>query len=1076
MKRPVLVLVLLLSAVVAFAQSESARVSGRVTDSTGAVIVGVQCIITNIGTNASATTATNSDGIYVFPNLHPAMYRLTIQKDGFHTVVKPGLELHVQDAIDENFTLAVGSTSETITVTGGAPMLQTESATVSTVVDSQFVENMPLNGRSFQSLIYMTPGVVITPSGFSGVGQFSTNGQRTDTNYFTIDGVSANFGGAPNGGVGSSLGGTSPALTSGGGTNGMVSVDAMQEFRIQTSSYAPEFGRSPGAQIAIATKSGTNRWHGTASEYLRNDVFDARNYFNNAGPSQDIYGNPVPAEAKPPLRQNDFGGTVGGPLWKDHTFFFFSYEGLRLREPNSLQGYFFSSDAKAAVTSANSAWKPIIDATPTGTGALFDPTCDNVTNPCLRELNAGYSNPSSFNAYSLRLDQKLTNKINLFARYSHTPSNSDSLQGLNENFISYANTDTATLGVTATITPTLVNDFRGNWSRQVSGSTYAFAANDGAVAPSASEVTPPGFKGTIHYDFSFPGLSAVYELGSFYAQTQHQLNFVDTLSKTLGAHQLKFGVDYRRITPFENPGTQVAGVPFSWASILGGYMDLAINITGVPLTIHDDNWSFFGQDTWRVRPHLTLTYGLRWDINTPPVSNTAGKPLYTLDGVFNSNPLALVQKPLWNTYHGAFAPRIGAAYQVNSKTTLRAGFGLFYDLGYGTAVSSAFSEAPYSGTKLFFGVNVNDFTNPAYQPLTLTTDVSQLAGSALTSVDPNLKLPLTYQWNVAVERELGKAQTLTVTYVGAYGRNLLYGAEVQLPPQDYGILDTATLNSGSSRYNALQVQFMRRMSHGLQAMVSYSYSHSNDTVSNDYTDINAAFSSISALKPPPRTPSDFDFHQTFKGMVSYETPNPAWGGRAGKAVFGGWALDGILQAQSAPPLTVVVSELDPVLGGITVIATEVPGQPIWIHDATEPAGKALNPAAFTVSADGSSALGLRNSIRSPYGILQTDMALRRRFNITERVKLDFRAEYFNLFNHPMFGGGSGPNTFLGYCYSNTAATCTAASGNWSPTPYFGKVYYTGGSGQTLNVGLGSQSPLYAPGGNRSGQLTLRLTF
>ncbi|MGO9404257.1 MAG: TonB-dependent receptor domain-containing protein [Terriglobales bacterium] len=1063
-----------------FGQSELATVSGTITDPTGAAVTGAQVKLTNVNTGITAATPSNETGLYVFPVVRPGQYRMVVEKQGFRQIVLTDLTVNVQDALSRNFKLQLGVVGESVTVTGDVNKVNTQDASVSTVVDSQFVENMPLNGRSFQSLIYMTPGVVITSADFYGLGQFSTNGQRTDTNYFTIDGVSANFGGTPSGGVASTLGGTSPALTSGGGTNGMVSVDAMQEFRIQTSSYAPEFGRSPGAQIAIATKSGTNRWHGTASEYLRNDVFDARNYFNNAGPSQDIFGNPIPAEAKPPLRQNDFGGTVSGPLWKDRTFFFFSYEGLRLREPNSLEGYFFSSDAKAAVTAANSAWEPIINATPTATGALFDPTCDNVTNPCLRELNAGYSNPSSFNAYSLRLDQKLTNKINLFARYSHTPSNSDSLQGLSSNFITYANTDTATLGVTATITPTLVNDFRGNWSRQVSGGTYALAANYGAVAPSASEVTPPGFKGTLRYDFLFPGLSADYALGSFYGQTQHQLNFVDTLSKTVGAHQLKFGVDYRRITPFEDPGTEVAGLPFSWASFLGGYMDLAFNITGVPLTIHDDNWSFFGQDTWRVRPHLTLTYGLRWDINTPPVSNTAGKPLYTLDGIFNSNPLALVQKPLWNTYYGAFAPRIGAAYQMNSKTTLRAGFGLFYDLGYGTMVSGAFSQLPYFGEKVFFGVNVNDFTNPAYQPLTLTTDVSQLAGSAfknLTSVDPNLKLPLTYQWNVAVERELGKAQTLTVTYVGAYAHNLLYAALVQLPPQDYGILDTATLNSGSSRYNALQVQFMRRMSHGLQAMVSYSYSHSNDTVSNDYTALGASFTGISALKPPPLTPSDFDFHQTFKGMVSYETPKPAWGGKAGKAAFGGWALDGILQAQSAPPLTIVVQETDPVLGFVNAIAADVPGQPIWIHDATEPAGKALNPAAFSVSADGSSALGLRNSIRSPYGILQTDMALRRRFNITERVKLDFRAEYFNLFNHPMFGGSGAPTTNLGECFSNTAATCTAASGNWLPDASFGKVYNTGGgSGSTLNVGLGSQSPLYAPGGNRSGQLTLRLTF
>ena len=319
MKCPVVVLIFLLTATVAFTQTESARISGRVTDPTDAVIVGAECKITNIETNVSIVAITNEDGIYVIPDLRPAIYRLTIQKEGFRTVVQPSLQLYVQDAVNENFTLAIGSVSETSSVLAAEPLLQTDSAVVSTVVDQQFVQNMPLNGRSFQSLIEMTPGVVITPE---STGQFSVNGQRTDANYFTVDGVSANFGtntGLNSAGV--TFGGTLPALTSGGGTDGLLSVDAMQEFRIQTSSYAPEFGRTPGAQISIVTKGGTNQWHGTAFDYLRNDIFDARNYFDSI---------PLP---KPPVRQNDFGGTLGGPIWKNHTFFFFSYESLRLRLP-----------------------------------------------------------------------------------------------------------------------------------------------------------------------------------------------------------------------------------------------------------------------------------------------------------------------------------------------------------------------------------------------------------------------------------------------------------------------------------------------------------------------------------------------------------------------------------------------------------------------------------------------------------------------------------------------------------------------------------------------------------------------
>src|SRR5450432_3817129 len=238
MKCPVLLTVLLLNAVGVFAQTDGARISGRVTDPTDALIMGVECEITNLETGISTVTTTNEDGIYVIPDLRPATYRLTIKKDGFRTVVQPNLRLYVQDAVNENFKLSIVSVSENSTVLDEAPLLQTDSAAVSTVVDQQFVGNMPLNGRSFQSLIALTPGIVFTSLNL-GQGQFSVNGQRSNANYFTVEGVSANFGTTING-LGQTLAGGIPGFTAQGGTNGLVSVDAMQEFRIQTSSYEAE--------------------------------------------------------------------------------------------------------------------------------------------------------------------------------------------------------------------------------------------------------------------------------------------------------------------------------------------------------------------------------------------------------------------------------------------------------------------------------------------------------------------------------------------------------------------------------------------------------------------------------------------------------------------------------------------------------------------------------------------------------------------------------------------------------------------------------------------------------------------
>src|SRR3984957_10358330 len=471
-----LILALSVISATAFAQTEGARISGRVTDVSGAIIVGAACTVTDIDTNIATSTTTNEEGIYVIPGLHPAIYRLTIEKDGFRTVVQPSLELYAQDAANENFMLALGPRTETITVENNIPLLQTQSPAVSTVVNQQFVDNMPLNGRSFQSLISAAPGIVFTSTQNDGPGQFSVNGQRSDSNYFTVDGVSANFG-VQVGQLSQSLGGMIPAFTSQGGTNGFVSVDDMQEFRIQTSSYETEFGRTPGAQISIVTKSGTNNFHGTAFNYLRNDTFDARNYFDPP---------PLP---KPPLRQNDFGGTFGGPITKDKTFFFFSYEGLRLSLPQTASQGFYTASARAAVAPV---YQPLINALPLPdpNAPLIDPSCDNITNPCLANIIAAYSNPSSLDSISFRIDHKLTQKINLFARYSHAPS-SDATRNWEEVEYSNVGMDSFPAGATILFAPAMLNDFRANWSQGSASETTSLTDFHGAVVPPLAALFPP---------------------------------------------------------------------------------------------------------------------------------------------------------------------------------------------------------------------------------------------------------------------------------------------------------------------------------------------------------------------------------------------------------------------------------------------------------------------------------------------------------------------------------------------------------------------------------------------------------
>ncbi|HEY3927290.1 MAG TPA: TonB-dependent receptor [Candidatus Koribacter sp.] len=1087
MRKLVAMLVLFLSTF-CIAQNESATLSGRITDASGAVVPHAQVVLTNEDTNIEQRTITNGAGLYVFTAVHPGKYRVAAGASGFKTLIKEHLVLHVQDEFAENFLLTVGSVNESVSVNADAININTSDASVSTVVDSHFVENMPLNGRSFQSLIQLTPGVVITPASQFNPGQFSVNGQRTDTNYFTIDGVSANFG--VTGGwdmAGQSPGGNVPALTAGGGTNGLVSVDAMEEFRIQTSTYAPEFGRSPGAQISILTKGGTNAWHGTGFDYLRNNVFDAREYFDNKEPILDNSGNVIaPALPQSPLRQNDFGGTIGGPIWKDHTFFFFSYEGLRLRQPATLSGYYFDSAAKATVP-ASSPWYSVVQATPTGpvptpTGSNLYQPCDNVGVPCETLLDVSFSNPSSFNSYSLRLDQKLTDKISAFARYAHSPSQEGIYSPINVYETEWQNTDTATLGLTATLSPTMVDDFRGNWSRQTSGTAYPFLSLYGAVKPPNSALFPSSINPgnyLVQYAICAGSCSEEVVTGSQSGEVQRQVNLIDNVSKSIGSHQLKFGIDYRRLMPTEMAGSNLEPLGYSWQSITNGWADYVLNYTADQISAHINNIGLFAQDTWKATSRLTLTYGLRWDINPAPVSDSPGKPLYSLNGVFNSGPLALAQRPIWSTDYAAFGPRIGAAYQITPKTVVRAGFGLFYDLGFGFGGGSEIggrfpysrSTFDFSGAPLDFTTNPND---PVYQPIPFTTKITP-GIRGMIAVNPDLRLPVTYQWNVAVERELGSKQSISATYVGSAGRELLF--DMTIPVAALSNTIGVETNLGRSNYNSLQVQFMRRMSHGLQAMLGYTYSHSNDTASTEAfgTSSPGTTESVSSYPAPPMTPSDYDFHQRFSAAVSYEFPKAQWGGPAGRAIANGWALDSIYRLQSGPPLTVTYGYYPPDYSGgnVDAIAWPVAGQPVWIPDSSQPSGNALNPAAFTIKPGDISDFAERNQIRSPYAISQIDLAIRRRFNITERVKLDFRAEYFNLFNHPMFGGSEGPATFLGYEF---------VPGQLQPFSTFGKINnfgapYVG----TLNYGLGAgpgggQSPTYSLGGSRSGQMTLKLTF
>ena len=417
-------------------------ISGYIVDPAGLAVSGARVVVESVNTTSTRDVFSNQQGLYSVPALLPGPYNITVETNGFKTIHQNSVVIEADQKARLDFALTIGSRTESVTVEGSAPLLNTSDASVSTLIGNRFVENMPLNGRSFSSLIDLTPGVVLAPANYYEQGQFSVNGQRPDANYYMVDGVSANLGNVGSGGnLAQSGAGQLPATTAFGGTNNLVSLDALEEFQIQTSTFAPEYGRTPGAQISVATKSGTNAFHGTAFEYFRNDILDANAWFANAT-----------GLARPELRQNDFGGVLGGPIKKDKLFFFGSYEGLRVRQPHVANTFVPSL---ATRQNAPAVVQPLLNAFPRPNG----PDLGNGT----AALTAGYSDPSTLNSYGIRIDYLLSPKITIFGRYSDTPSEiaqraPDAYSYSNVESIRYR-TQSVTLGATQALTPRVTNEF-----------------------------------------------------------------------------------------------------------------------------------------------------------------------------------------------------------------------------------------------------------------------------------------------------------------------------------------------------------------------------------------------------------------------------------------------------------------------------------------------------------------------------------------------------------------------------------------------------------------------------------------
>jgi hypothetical protein len=1018
---PLFLLILLLTRA-AVGQSPNGTISGLVLDPSGRAIVGADVLIVSDATGVRYPGTTNGEGIYAVPNLPPGPYRIQVSKIGFKTLIKPDVVLNVQSAVAINFTLPVGAFSETLTVTGGAPLVNTESGSVSTVIDRNLVESLPLNGRNFNTLLQLTPGVVIAQAASNNQGQFSVAGQRTSANNFLIDGVSANFGVAPTVGLGTTGTGAAQAFSALGGTSSLISVEALQEFRIETSSFAPEFGRSPGGQVIFTTRSGTNSFHGGVYEFFRNDVLDANNWFAIAA------GEPRAAE-----RYNNFGGYLGGPIVRGKTFFFASYEGARLRQP-SIQVIQVPSEYARSV--ADPTLLPFLAAYPRPDDRTVIP------GSYTSQFTGSFSNPSTLNAGSLRLDHTINERFSLFGRYNEAPSAVASRSNaLSEVDSVEIKTRTLTLGSNMTFTSRLANTLRANYSLQKAGSVSSLDSLGGATPPPVDVLTPAPLSPASTFASFFTFDTAAYQSGFNASNRNSQFNVADDLAWMRGTHRFRFGTDWRMILldqrPFRAFLDYLANDVQSFLSS-GQVQFFAVSAKEADYRIHA--FSLYVQDTWSITPRLTATYGVRWELSPAPTArgNTTLAAWQNVDNPA-SLALALSGTPLWSTTYGNFAPRLGIAYSLSRSgdLVLRAGWGIFYDLG-AESVASLGSTFPNSASTFLDAVSVPLSDPTSYLPALTTQPPYQSA----IGFSPNLKLPRSHQWNVAVEKSFGQEQALSLTYVGQAGRDLLRQEGIRQPNDNFAGDFSLTRNDAFSNYHALQVQYRRPVANRLHVLLNYTFSHSLDNASND---VQPLLSNDVISASNDYASSDFDVRHNFSGAVVFEIPKAARSGPLAQ-LTDGWSLETLVVARSGFPFNANV--LTATIGGAFPRPDRVPGQPSWLADPLAPGNQRLDPDAFVIPPTLRQGTEGRNDIPG-FGLSQVDFSVLRKFSFTDKFAVDFRVDAFNVLNHPNFRN---PFAYVG----------------------FGPAFLQ--SSMMSNMGLGGLNPLFQQGGPRSLQLSLKLVF
>jgi hypothetical protein len=1050
------------------AQVTTADLVGTVKDGSGAVVAGAQVAATNEATGVSRAVHTDTEGNFLITQLHPGRYTLTAEIPGFRKLVQKGIELQVNQRAQIDLVLQIGEVSEIVAVEGTAPLLESQSSVLGSVISETQVQDLPLNGRNFVQLAILTPGVTGTGYGARGTimsgtrpddqrpgSELFVNGNRENSNNYLYDGIDNN-----------------DRLTL-----ALVirpAIEAIKEFKIQTNLYSAEQGRNPGGQVDVVTKSGTNEIHGAAYEFLRNSALDAKNFFDR------------PADKIPPFKQNQFGFAIGGPIKKNRTFFFGDADFFRQR----LARTFVNTVPTARMRSGDFSEIPGIIYDPQTTrvdpnnpsGMIRDPFPGNIIapnrfDPVSAKLMNAYPLPTSsalsnnlvtnptkkqdWNQFDVRVDHQINNANNFFTRYSYSKTDTVSpltfpavqIPGVPQA-IGVGNEDTfaGTAALTAqhvvlnlvhTFSPRVIADVRAGFNRfnldyTQEGSEFGQPLGNLLGVPNANQhETAQAFP--IFSPAGFTGVGHSRSLPIF--RRENTFQYVGNVTISQGAHTLKTGFDMRRrqLTEYQ---TNRGNGRFNFSPSItnnpqnnSGGNSMASFLLGAPSLIEQDyllawvgirgtEYSGYIADDWRASSRLTFNLGLRYELDTPynEVANrwanfdpvTATVLIAGRNGVGKSAGV--------ETWKSGFAPRFGFAYSLFSRTVIRGGFGIFYNTsGHGGNVLRLQRHVPFGPIysfnpgNFFVSRRVSDGF-PVIPPL--NPALADNPSGGVIGVIPTYKPGYAQQFNLTLEHEISPWSLLFKGgYVGNLGRRLDSTIDLNQPLPGPGAVNnrrpffgvrpdlatiTYALSDGLSSYHALQFSAEKRFTAGLSFLGSYTWGHSLDNVPTAFGGgADGPVPQDNRNRRADRGNSPFNIRQRLTFSWNYQLPFGK--GRSllkdsgiANAILGGWQMNGIASAQTGLPYTPTLASATVNTGGgsrpdrVADGTLDEPGPDRWFDVAAF-----TSPAPFTYGNAG------RNILDGP-GRVNFDFSLFKDFPITERSRIQFRTEFFNLFNTPQF--------------------------------------------------------------------------